>query len=281
MPAVKAEPHAASGAELMRSPHSRAVAWTFRDLRNYALQLASLAYFFGGGIAMTMLAPVLRLVLGPRRSQAAGRDALRRVFQDYVAWLQWAGLFRIRCEGIERLEDLRGAIVAPNHPGLLDAVFLIARLPRAVCVMRAGLMRNPCFAGAAWLAGFITNDRGPGLIRDCERKLADGDNLLIFPEGTRTRAHARGVNSFKSGFALAAVITGAPIQTVLIERSGNYLGKETGLMSAARIPIHVTIRLGEVFRAEPGETAKDLSARLETYFRKRLENTDDGVRVAR
>ncbi len=171
--------------------------------------------------------------------------------------------------------------MAPNHPGLLDAVFLMAILHRPVCIIRAGLMRNPCFAGTAWLAGYITNDRGAGLIRQCQVKLAAGDNLLIFPEGTRTRSHAHGVNSFKSGFALAAVLTGAPIQTVLIERSGVYLGKETSLVSAARIPIEMTIRPGEVFHARPGESAKELSARLETYFRARLANTDDGVRLRR
>jgi 1-acyl-sn-glycerol-3-phosphate acyltransferase len=162
---------------------------------------------------------------------------------------------------------------------LLDAIFLMAKVPRSVCIMRAGLRHNPCIAGVAWVAGFITNDRGSGLIRQCQAKLADGDNLLIFPEGTRTRADARGVNAFKSGFALAAVLSGAPIQTVLIERSGVYLGKETSLVAAARIPIEMTIRLGEVFHARPDESAKELSLRLETYFRARLANTEDGVRL--
>ncbi len=250
--------------------------WT--DVRNYALQLVSLAIFFCGGLIITIVAPLLRLALGAR-ALPVGRRIMQRLFRSYADWLQWAGLFRIRFEGGERLETLQGAIVAPNHPGLLDAIFLIGRVPRAVCIMRAGLMRNPCFAGAAWLAGYITNDRGAGLIRECRQKIEAGDNLLIFPEGTRTRCHARGVNPFKSGFALAAVLTGAPIQTVLIERSGVYLGKETSLATAARIPIEMTIRAGEVFHARPRESAKELSLRLETYFRARLANTDDGVRL--
>jgi 1-acyl-sn-glycerol-3-phosphate acyltransferase len=277
MPTVNVETSAPAGG---RAHPLGARAWPrWRDVRNYALQLASLGIFFGCGLGVTLLAPILRVTLGRERALVAGRGIVRGLFRFFAWWLQTAGLFRIEYRDCERLENLSGAIVAPNHPGLLDAVFLIARVPRAVCIMRAGLMRNPCFAGAAWLAGYITNDRGPGLIRQCERKLAAGDNLLIFPEGTRTRATAQSVNPFKSGFALAAVLTGAPIQTVLIERSGVYLGKETSLATAARIPIDVTLQPGEVFRAREGESAKALSARLEAYFRERLVNTDDGIRL--
>jgi 1-acyl-sn-glycerol-3-phosphate acyltransferase len=250
----------------------------WRTVRNYALQLVSIVLFFSLGLGITIVAPFIRLFCG-RRARAIGQEFVRAVYRFYTGWLQWSGMFRIRFEGCERLQGLRGAIIAPNHPGLLDAIILIGKVPRAVCIMRAGLMRNPCLAGAAWLAGYIKNDRGAGLIRECQQKIADGDNLVIFPEGTRTRARARGVNSFKSGFALAAVLSGAPIQTVFIERSGVYLGKETSLVSLACIPIELTIRIGEVFHARPGESAKELSARLETYFRERLANTDDGVRL--
>jgi 1-acyl-sn-glycerol-3-phosphate acyltransferase len=279
MPIANAETPAAGG-DIAHPIGARAIPH-WRDVRNYVLQLASLGIFFGCGLGVTLLAPLLRVTLGRDRALVAGRSIVRGLFRFFAWWLQATGLFRIAFRDCDRLENLSGAIVAPNHPGLLDAVFLIARVPRAVCIMRAGLMRNPCFAGAAWLAGYITNDRGPGLVRQCERKLAAGDNLLIFPEGTRTRATAQSVNPFKSGFALAAVLTGAPIQTVLIERSGVYLGKETSLATAARIPIDVTIQSGEVFRAEEGETAKALSARLEAYFRERLVNTDDGIRLRR
>lgn len=276
MPTVNTETPA--GGELARSLDARAFP-RWQDIRNYALQLASLVIFFSLGLGVTVIAPILRLTLGNDRSLAVGRRIMGALFRFYAGWLQWTGLFRVRFERCEQLEQLSGAIVAPNHPGLLDAIFLMARVPRPVCIIRAGLMRNPCIAGTAWLAGYIKNDRGAGLIRQCQVKLAAGDNLLIFPEGTRTRSSARGVNSFKSGFALTAVLTGAPIQTVFIERSGVYLGKETSLISAARIPIDVTIRLGEVFHARPDESAKELSSRLETYFRARLANTDDGVRL--
>lgn len=263
----------------LTGPAGRRVSWSLRDIWNYILQAASLGIFFGVGVGVSVVAPVLRLVLGAERSLVAGRAMVRGLFRSYTWWLETAGMFRIRFEGMEKLGSLEGAIVAPNHPGLLDAIFLIPFLPRPVCIMRAGLMRNLSFAGAAWLAGYIRNDRGAGMIRQCERKLRAGDNLLIFPEGTRTRLHARGVNPFKSGFALAAVLTGAPIQTVFIERTGAYLAKETSLGAVARVPICMTIRVGDVFHARTGESAKALAARLETYFRNHLENSGESVRI--
>ncbi len=236
---------------------------------NYALQLVSLGYLFGGGVVVTLIAPVVRCALAGK--PGAGAEMVAGLFRGYVRWLEWAGLFRVRYEGMDSLRDRRGVIVVANHPGLLDAVFLISRVPRAVCIMRAGLMRNWAFAGCARLASYVTNDRGAESIRHCREKLAAGENLLIFPEGTRTRQGARGVNRLKAGFALTAVAAGAPVHTVIIERSGSYLSKEVGLWDAAEVPIRMSIRAGEVFTPGAGETAKELALRLEAYFREQLD----------
>lgn len=240
--------------------------WTVRATWWYSLQLASLGAFFAGAIAVSAVATVL-CAFGAR---ATGGRRLAALFRGFVGLLGRVGLVEVRYSGIERLADLRGVIVAANHPGLLDAIFLIGRIPRAFCIMRAGLMRKRAFAGAARWAGYVTNDQGAGSIRQCLAKLEAGDNLLIFPEGTRTRAGSRGVNAFKGGFALTSVLAGVPIYPVIIERSGGYLGKEMGLLEPAEVPMRVSIRVGEAFRPQEGEKAKELSRRLEHYFREQL-----------
>jgi 1-acyl-sn-glycerol-3-phosphate acyltransferase len=276
MPVVNAETPARGE---LTSPLGARAFPRLRDFGNYLLQIGSVSFFFVGGLGISICAPILRIALGRPRAMQIGRRAISVLFRFYVNSLQWLGLFRIRFEGCDRLKNLSGVIVTPNHPSLLDAVYLMSLVPRPIGIMRAGLKNNPCLAGAAGLAGFITNDRGAGLIRQCQAKLAAGDNLLIFPEGTRTLASARGVNPFKSGFALAAVLTGAPIQTVLIERNGPYLSKGEGLFSVAQVPIDIVIRPGDVFHALPGESARELAARMEDYFRTRLVSTGDSVRL--
>lgn len=274
MHSFEAESPVATERSMIIAPVRERRGWTVGDTWNYVLQLASLAYLFGGGVFVTLVAPLVRLTF--RGRPGAGAEWVAGLFRSFVRWLEWAGLFEVRYEGLDGLKGLRGAIVAANHPGLLDAVFLISRVPRAVCIMRAGLMRNWAFAGCARLADYVTNDRGADSIRRCREKLAAGENLLIFPEGTRTRAGAPGVNRFKTGFALTSVVSGAPIHAVIIERSGSYLGKEASLWEAAEVPIRMTIRAGEVFEPRAGETAKELSARLERYFRDRLDRSVEG-----
>jgi 1-acyl-sn-glycerol-3-phosphate acyltransferase len=271
-----------SVSETIPEPHGRSAAMHGRNWARiawcYSVQLLSLGIFFGLGVVANGLVWVA--ARSGRASDPRGGQAwIHRLFRFFTWWVEVSGMVRVQYRGLEKLADLRGCVIAPNHPGILDAVFVVAQMPRAVCVMRASLMRNPAMGSIARYAGYITNDIGPGLIREARDKLRAGENVLIFPEGTRTRAHAQGVNDLKSGFALVATLTGAPIQTVLIERSGQYLSKEIGLLSAAKIPIVVTLTLGEVFRAKPGESAKQLAKRLEVYFQARLENTEEGVRI--
>ena len=170
-----------------------------------------------------------------------------------------------------------GTLLAPNHPSLIDAVILLSIVPRTVCIMRASLIESPFLGGAARLAGFVPNDKGSALIRQGVTKLEAGENLLIFPEGTRTGTQA--INPFKNGFALIAKKTGASIQTVFIEREGRYLSKGVSLFAPSQIPIRLRLHLGQVVHAGPGETAQQLSARLELYFREHLENTGEDVRL--
>jgi hypothetical protein len=49
---------------------------------------------------------------------------------------------------LDQLKDERGLIIAANHPSMLDALLLVARLPRSACIMKASLMRNRSWAPA-------------------------------------------------------------------------------------------------------------------------------------
>ena len=108
-------------------------------------------------------------------------------------------------------------------------------------------------------------------------KLEAGENLLIFPEGTRTGTKA--VNPFKKGFALIAIKANASIQTLFIEREGRYLSKGVSLFARSLLPIRFRLHLGELIEAGPDETAQQLAARLELYFRQRLENMGENIRL--
>jgi 1-acyl-sn-glycerol-3-phosphate acyltransferase len=136
--------------------------------------------------------------------------------------------------------------------------------------MRADLLRNPFLCGGALAAGYVTNDSGPGFVRQGIEKVRSGENLLVFPEGTRTLT--RPLNRFKNGFALVAERTRVPVRTVVIEYDGTHLTKGVSLFTPATVPLRFTIRAGEIFQFEAGESVPEFSRRIEAWFRRELEN---------
>jgi len=247
-----------------------------RRIRDYPRQLLSLGIFFGLCAIVSPLCGLVRTLGGSRLSSAFGQRLIGRLARCWLGFSRLIGAIEVDFPDAGGLRDQRGTIFAANHPSLVDAVVLLAVAPRAACMVRADLIRSPFVGGFARLCGHVTNDSGPALIREGIGKLASGDNLLIFPEGTRTR-RGRPVNSFKSGFALIAVKSGAPIQTILIESGGEYLSKGISLFAPTLLPWRMTVRLGEVVHAQPGESAQALAARLERDFQSRIAPRGSGL----
>lgn len=269
MPSVRAESHPPLAVPRETPAFSAAGIW------GYARQIFCVLRFFGTGLAVSPVC--LLLSKFTRVPNSAGQDLIFRLFSNWLRFAIRIGVFEVTVPEIEKLRKIRGAVLAPNHPSLMDAVFLLSIVPRTVCIMRANLVNDIFLGGAARLAGYVPNDRGSALVRHGVEKISSGENLLIFPEGTRTREEA--INPFKHGFALIAVKTGAPIQTIFIEREGRYLSKGVSLFAFARPPFRFRIHLGEAVQPVPDENAHELSARLESYFRSHLENTGTDIRL--
>ena len=176
-------------------------------------------------------------------------------------------MMRIDSSALDVLRDEPGGlIVAANHPTMLDALVVVARLPRGVCVMKAVLLRNIFLGTGARLARYIRNDAGRGMVRDAVASLKEGAQLVLFPEGTRTVRPP--VDAFKPGITLIAHLAQVPIQTVLIESDSPYLTKGWPLLRPPPVPVVIRVRLGERFAPEADYRA--LLRRLEDYFAREL-----------
>src|SRR5262245_7108355 len=154
------------------------LAWLLLQLLLLALGLISLVW------------NLIALALYPLLPRASGL----RVGRAGIAWgyrLFWfaaraSGLLHMDARALWPLADERGLVIVANHPSLLDALMLVAQLPRSACVMKASLMRNPLLAPAARLARYIRNDTPRQLIKLAIDDLKAGGQLVLFPEGTRT-----------------------------------------------------------------------------------------------
>lgn len=203
----------------------------------------------------------------PRASgMVLGRAAISWVYRGFWSTAQWLGLMSIDCESLDALNDDGGLIIAANHPSMFDAMLVVARVPRGVCIMRANLMRSPFIGPGARLARYIRNDPPRAMVRSCVGNLKAGGQLVLFPEGTRTvRAP---INEFRPGITLIAHLAGVPIQTVIIESQSPYLGKGWPILKPPQFPVVVRARLGRRF--QPEADYNGLLDRLESYFASEL-----------
>ncbi len=231
------------------------------------------ALFFGGGaIAAVTLFPLIRgLTANPAARNRNTQNAIHHMFRGYLRMLQALGVLRIDLAGARDLGSLKGKLIVANHPTLLDVVLLMAVIPRVQCIVKHQLWNSFYLRGVVRQAGYIRNDLEPeALVEACRAAIESGTNLIIFPQGTRTRPDAS--LRFHRGFANIALLAKADIQMVRITCEPLYLSKgEPWWRIPAKAPR---------FRVVPGEclevatlsdrpralAARALVRRLEVYY---------------
>lgn len=156
-----------------------------------------------------------------------------------IAMLVSRLLHPVSVEGLEHLPH-RGALLIANHASNWDPILLATALPRDYRLRVMGkeeLFRNPILAWIIRVGGAFPVNRGGAdiqAVKTAIQTIKDGQNLLIFPEGTVIRdgigkadglpAHAH------SGAAVIGVRTGAIFVPV-------FLGGKKRLFHRTRIII--------------------------------------------
>lgn len=185
-----------------------------RPWRVFATGLSFVLFGIGGLLMRIAVFPLLHaLVRQPERRVQWSRRVIRAAFRAYIHLMRALGVLRFELRGLEKLER-GGLLILANHPTLLDTVFLMALVKRADCVVKADLWNNAFTRGPVCAAGYIANRGGAEVVGDCIASLERGNNLIIFPEGTRTARD--GEISLKRGAANIAVRGARDITPVLI-----------------------------------------------------------------
>ena len=232
---------------------------------HYPANIVSWALFATVGLSLNVVSALLLLSSDRARHGPAVRSAMRRLFSAWCAWLHATRLIYVRFHGFTP-DALSGpAVYIANHPGLLDATFILARLPDAICIFKPAIMRNPVLGPAARMAGYVAGDTGVDLIRDVAARVSDGHSLLVFPEGTRT-VPGRRLNPLKPGFALIASRARAPVRVIIVRAPADLVPKGWPWWRAPQFPSHVDITLHSELEPLPGESAVQLTERAQREF---------------
>ena len=234
-------------------------AWAGLLLAAGALLLALLCLAWA--VIAFLLLPIAPVAWG----RSIGRNAAMHAFRGWLAVMEALGAWRL---DLSELDALRGAgplILAPNHPSLLDAVFVISRLPDTVCVMKGSLLRNFLLAPAARLARYVPNDSLLRLIARAAPELELGGQLLLFPEGTRSRGT---LGPLTEAVGAVSRRTRVPVQALVIEDPARFLGKDWPLARIPSFPLTYRVRLGRRF--DPPADVRAFTLELERYFTREL-----------
>lgn len=232
-------------------------------LYEHACMLIGLGSLAAICLAWLPFAMLLFPILPARIGQRLGRKVIMRAFRAYLFVLEVFCACRFDLAELDQLRDHGPLIIAANHPSLLDAVLIVSRLPNAICVMKSSLMDNRLFGAAARLARYIRNDGALQIIRQSRDGLKENAQLVIFPEGTRTKRFP--LDPLTLTLGMIARRSGAPVQTIILEFSTPYLGKAWPLFRKPNLPLRCSARLGRRFDAPTDYVA--FTKELESYFR--------------
>lgn len=148
-----------------------------------------------------------------------------------VYWILWCIIWPFfslchpcRLVGRENLPE-HGGVFCANHTGLSDPVCVVMALGPGYqmrAMAKSEFMRLPVLGWLLKKAGTFGVDRGKSdvaAIKTAIKYLKNGENVLLFPEGTRIK---HGVDKYghesdaKGGAAMLAVRTGAPLVPVFV-----------------------------------------------------------------
>ncbi len=220
------------------------------------------------GIFHTLFSLIAGLFPSTPRTERFFQRLVHLQFALFAWWTTISGLLRVRHHGFDRLpkDRGRGLIVIANHPSLVDITCLLARIPEALCVFKPAIRRNPVLGAGARRAGYLASDGGHEILRTAAEKVAAGNWLIIFPEGTRTPP-GTDLLPLKPGFVLIARRAQVPIQLVRITFSRPVLTKVQAWWKMPPLPSQVDLEVGPLIELSSNVSTSHVVEQIEHWFR--------------
>ncbi len=247
---------------------------------NYLWRLLATGFSFTifgvGGLILTIIVfPLINLM--SRDANVRKKRARKVIHQSFKIFIGMMGTFQMFDFDVyqdrQKLLESGGKIVIANHPTLIDVVVLLAIMPHADCIVKEGLWKNPFLKGVVKAADYIKNSQDTDeLLAACKHSLSQGYSLIIFPEGTRTKA--TGDITLQRGASNIAIRCDADLVPVTIRCHPSTLSKEESWYHIPSRKAHFLLRVEDVIEIKQFQKqgtslsirARRLTEYLKEYF---------------
>jgi 1-acyl-sn-glycerol-3-phosphate acyltransferase len=223
------------------------------------------AFLASSSIALFPVAVVVWAVTAPFDRRLT---VLHQFTCFWASLYTWANpLWPVTIEGRQRIDARETYVMVANHLSLLDILVLFRLFRHFKWVSKIENFKIPCIGWNMRLNRYIPLKRGDRdsireMMEACEKTLAAGSSIMMFPEGTRSRTGV--LQPFKTGAFELALRTGKPLLPIVIEGTSNALPKR-GFVLRGHHPIRVT-----VLDPIPVERFTDLDAKALTEQTRQL-----------
>ena len=226
-------------------------------------------YFLAGFAILHWVVMVVLMVVS-RSPRVGAQRAIRHHVRGF--WSLFGALAPRLAPDREQtraLERIRGSVVVANHLSFLDPLLLIATLGLPSTLVRRDFFRVPIFGPILRACGYMEagGAEGPTWLADLAAQLADGGNVFLFPEGTRSRDGQLG--RFRRGAFHVTRQLGVRLEVVRIDGTDSVFPPQSPVLRLTRASrirlLHVASLSATDVRAFPDAAAlaKHVRALLE------------------
>jgi 1-acyl-sn-glycerol-3-phosphate acyltransferase len=197
-------------------------------------------------------------------AKAAREAVLKYVFRPIV-WSE----SQPSVEGLDNLELVQPPVLfVANHASHMDTPLILCSLPKSWRDKTAVAAAADYFFDVWWRAATtalvfntfpIERTGGKRATNTARKLIAEGWNLVVYPEGTRSRDGWMG--RWRHGAARMAVEYGLPVVPVALRGTYSVMPRGRSWPLKGRLP--VSVRIGAPIRPEPGEEFPALTRRMQ------------------
>jgi 1-acyl-sn-glycerol-3-phosphate acyltransferase len=232
-----------------------------RHLKDLAITLLLWAYFTAGFIVFFAPFYLFAFVFAPDRPAAFQR--LNSCFYRGFFFLCRLVIPRQKWDISPEVRSIRSSVIVSNHLSYLDSILLVSLFPRHTTIAKARLFDIPLFGRMLALSGYIpSSGEGPyaallvNSLDTMSSHLEKGGNIVVFPEGTRSR-NGR-VGPLQKGIFKIAKYCQAPIEVVGIQNTEKLFEPGKFLFTTCRPH---TIRVTRIAQLPPGDASGAFSTK--------------------